>query len=448
METAVNRLKATIAHKFSGKRGVLYLVVGLFILALLVLTAIPTVNNTISLIDSIFNSKYEKDYMVAAGLVVSALLCMAFENVFTIPVVKEDPKFRRGWARTRHLVTLVLLTAGLRVLYALTINPSTALTSGEFSKWTFGTFGLQGPWTLTIVNIVLYTLSVVCVYFVAYILCRRWNAAFASAVAVAIWPNALFGTTVAGTQSMVVVFLTLAATLMGLVALFGKDKPKTWVSIVTMLAMAIVSGALTVVSFVGMVIPFAMLVCTLVKRSEDKLYNRVRIVYAIGGLLFTAGVAFGLGYLAYRVTGENEIFAQVFTAGAEMPKQLVAKFASVWGGDFSLVDSMMSNSVKPANKSFASVYDSLYGSPLIIKVICQLYYTGMLYISGRGIFVSFRNSEFDSRPAIGVMAAVILTVVLTVVAPSTQIYHMPAIALIMCLASLGFEAVEPDYEGL
>lgn len=444
----MNRLKAFIAHKFSGKRGIPYYVVGLIVLLMLCLLAVPTVKNTISLIDSIFNSKYEMDYMVAAGIVVSALLCMAFENVFTIPVVKEDVKFRRGWARARHIVSLVLVTVGIRVLYALTINPSTALNGGELSKWTFSTLGLHSPWILTIFNIAFYTISVLCIYFISYILCKRWNAAFAAAVAVAFWPNSLFATTVAGTQSHVVICLTLMTLLMGMVAIFSKERPKVWVSIVAMVAMGFISGALTVISFVGMVVPFAMILAALVKRSQDKFGNRVRLVYAVGGLLCAAGFAIGLGYLAYRVTGDKEIFSSIFTAGAELPNGLLAKFSTVWGGDYSMVDSMMSNSIKPSIKSFASVYDSLYGSPLIIKAICQLYYTGMLYITGRGIFISFRNGDFDSRPAIGLMVAVILSVGLTVVSPSTQIYHMPAIALVMCLSSLGFEAVEPDYEGL
>ncbi len=447
----MDRLKTIISHKFSGKRGVLYIVVGLLTLLMLVALAIPAVNNTISLIDSIFNSKYERYYMVAAGIVASALLCMAFENVFTIPVVKEDPRFRRGFRRVRHILALVVVSAGIRVLYALVVNPATPLSHGELSVWPLVALGIQSPWIYTIANIVLHTLSVLAVYCLAYLLCRRWNSAFASAMAIALWPNSLFATSVAGTQALLAVALFVGAMLMGLLAFYLAERQRTALAILSMVAMGIISGMLVVISFVGMVVPIVLIICAFVKEGHQhngRHISKVKAVYAIGGFLWSIMVALGFSFLASVLTGESTIFSEVFTAGATIPEGIIAKISSVWGGDVSMVEAMMSNSIKPAAKQFASVYDSLYGSPLILKLVCQMYYIGMLFVMGRGIMISFRNGEFVSGSAVAVMASVLAVALLTIIAPNTQIYHMPAIALAMCLASLGFESVEPDYDGL
>lgn len=446
----MDKLRQVISNKFSGHRGPLYVVSGLLIIVLLILAAISVVDTTISLIDSIFNSKYDMDYMVAAGIVVSALLCMAFENVFTIPVVKEDPKFRRGFARTWHIVELVVVSAGIRVLYALVINPSIPLTQGELSVWPLTVFGIENPWLYVIANIALHTMTVVATYFLAYCLCGRWNSALAAGFVIAIWPGSLFVTTVAGTEAEICTFLFVTAMLCGTIAVNRSGKMSLPIAIVAIVAMAVFSSVLTVISFIGMIPPVALIISLMAKplKNYSRVDSKIRWTMAIGGFLLSVGMAYGLAFLLAHVTGEVTLFSQIFTAGASLPEDVMARFSSVWGGEITMVDSMMSNSIKPTDGTFASVYDSLSGSPLILKAICQLYFTGMLYVAGRGIVISFRNGQFDARPSVGIFMAAILAVVLTVIAPDTQIYHMPIIAIVVCLASLGFGPVEPDYEGL
>ncbi len=447
----MNRLKQSIHDRFSGHRGPGYVVLGILCLAALVAAAFPGITTIISLIDSIFTSKYEYYYMVAAGIVATPLVCMAYENIFTISSSVEDPRFRRRGQLTRHILVLVLVAAGLRFLYGLVFRPSSLIKVGEVSQLSLPLLGTSGLWLYVAANCLLSVLSVLCVYFMSYILCRRWNAAFAAAMAIALWPHSLFLTTVAGTEAHLIVFLTLLAMLMGTIALYKPGKTTVPVSVVCSVIFGIACGFNTVFSFAGMVLPLALVVCTCFVRSTDKrerIHNRANSIYAIISLMVSVAVAMGAGYLIAHLTGEGRAFANIFTAGYTHPSGLLAKFANVWGGETCSVDAMMSYSAKPAGDIWASIYDSIYGSPIIFKLICQLYYAGMLYMIGRGIFMSFRNGYLDSAPARAVMLTILVSAVLTVIGPNTQIFHMPVIAAAMCLSSLGYRPVEPDYEGL
>lgn len=447
----MDRLKQSIHDRFSGHRGPGYVAMGILCLVSLLAVAYPAVKTIISLIDSIFTSKYEYYYMVAAGIVATLLVCMAYENVFTISSSVEDPKFRRQGLLTRHIVVLVLVAGGLKVLYALVFRPSSLVGIGEVSQLSLSLFGSSRLWIYVVVNCLLSVLSVLCVYFLSYILSRRWNAAFSAAMAIAIWPQNLFMTTVAGTEAHLIVFLTLLAMLMGAIALYKPGNAAVAVSVVCSVILGIACGFNTVFSFAGMVFPLALVACTCFVRSSEKksrIHNKVNSIYAIGALIVSALVAVGAGYLIARLAGESQAFNNLFAAGFTYPSGLLGKFANVWGSETSSVDAMMTYSAKPAGDMLASIYDSIYGSPIIFKLICQLYYVGMLYMIGRGIFMSFKNGTLDSAPGRMVMLTILVSVALTVIAPNTQIFHMPVIAAAMCLSSLGYRPVEPDYEGL
>ncbi len=377
-----NRVLTKIKDTFTGAKGRLYIGLSLAALFFFAVMAVPAVNRMSKLIDGILTSDIEGEYIVATAVVVAALACMGFDNVFSISAGREDPKFRRVRHSAMHITLLVLVTVALRVFCIVVMRPGSLIEAGEVSGRLFWLFG-RSPVICAVINCVLSVVTVLGIYFLGYILSDRWNAAFSAAMTAAVWPQGFMSSSVAGTE-------------------------------VTMLSCAIV---LTLLAGCGVI-------TRAVRRERNKWI-----------------VAAGLVLICF---GWYIIMAGNLSIGDSPLVKLIGN----WAYETSAVDQIAATSVKPSASALATAYDLLSGSPLVFKLIAQVYYVGMVFVSLKGVIISIHNEYTQEKPAIAVMFVVLMFAALTVFTKDSGSYHMPAVAALLSLSALNYTPVEPDYEGL